>query len=228
MRVETLFLDAGGVLVFPNWRRVGETFLRHGVVVDTERMAAVEPHVRRELDTARAVSSTTDDARGETYWARILELSGVSPSAAVRAAGGELRAYHAVHNLWELVPDDVVPALSRCRDHGLRMAVVSNANGTVRRKLGRLGLASFFQTIVDSTEEGIEKPDPRIFRAALDRVGARPETTLHVGDLYHVDVLGARTAGLRGALLDPLDLYPDVDCERFPSLAALADAVTAH
>ena len=226
MPVETLFLDAGGVLVFPNWQRVAETFHRHGIEVDAARMAAVEPQVRRELDTARAVSTTTDDARGETYWARILELSGVSPDASVRAAGDELRAYHAIHNLWELVPDDVAPALSRCRARGLRMAVVSNANGTVRSKLERLGLASFFQTIVDSTEEGVEKPNPGIFRAALDRVGGRPETTLHVGDLYHVDVLGARSAGLRGALLDPLDLYLDADCERFSSLAALADAVT--
>jgi putative hydrolase of the HAD superfamily len=227
MRVETIFLDAGGVLVFPNWRRIAETFRRHGVEVNAAKMAAVEPHVRRELDTARAVSTTSDGARAEAYWSRILELSDVEPGDAVRAAGDELRAYHAAHNLWELVPDDVAPALSRCRDRGLRMAVVSNANGTVRAKLERLGLAPFFQTIVDSTEEGIEKPDPGIFRAALDRVGARPETTLHVGDLYYVDVVGARAAGLRGALLDPLGLHPDADCERFSSLAALADAVTA-
>ena len=90
----------------------------------------------------------------------------------------------------------------------------------------QFGLAPFFQTIVDSTEEGIEKPDPGIFRVALDRAGARAETTLHVGDLYHVDVVGARSAGLKGALLDPLDLYPGADAERFSSLAALADAVT--
>lgn len=227
MRVETLFLDAGGVLVFPNWRRIAETFRRHGVEVDAAKMAAVEPHVRRELDTARAISTTTDGARAEAYWGRILDLSGVRLSEAVRAAGDELRDYHAVHNLWELVPDDVVPALRRCRDHGLRMAVVSNANGTVRSKLERLGLAVFFQTIVDSTEEGVEKPHPGIFQAALDRVGGRPETTLHVGDLYHVDVVGARAAGLHGALLDPLGLYSGADCERFPSLAALADAVAS-
>jgi HAD superfamily hydrolase (TIGR01549 family) len=227
MRVETLFLDAGGVLVFPSWRRVAETFRRHGVEVDAAKMAAVEPYVRRELDTARAVTTTTDGARAETYWARILDLAGVSIDEAVRTAGDELRAYHAAHNLWELVPDDVAPALSRCRDHGLRMAVVSNANGTVRAKLERLGLARFFETIVDSTEEGIEKPDPGIFRVALDRVGGRAETTLHVGDLYHVDVVGARSAGLRAGLLDPLGLYPDADVERFSSLAALAEAVTS-
>jgi HAD superfamily hydrolase (TIGR01549 family) len=227
MRVETLFLDAGGVLVFPNWDRVAETFRRHGVTVDPAKMAAVEPHVRRELDTAHAVTTTTDGSRAEAYWGRILERSGVERDTAARAADDELRAYHAAQNLWELVAEDAAPALRRCRDHGLRLAVVSNANGTVRRKLERLDLARYFQVIVDSTEEGIEKPDPGIFRVALERIGGRRETTLHVGDLYHVDVAGARAAGLHAALLDPLGLYPDADCERFSSLLALAEAVTA-
>jgi putative hydrolase of the HAD superfamily len=132
-----------------------------------------------------------------------------------------------VHNLWDRVPDDVLPALRRLRENGLRLGVVSNSNGTVRAKLGRLGLLPFFETVVDSAEEGVEKPDPRIFRIALDRMAADPATTLHVGDLYHVDVDGARAAGLRVVLLDPLGLYPDADCRRVPSLTALADWLAA-
>ena len=52
-----------------------------------------------------------------------------------------------------------------------RLGVVSNANGTVRAKLARVNLARFFETIVDSHEEGIEKPDPRLFQIALARMG---------------------------------------------------------
>lgn len=59
------------------------------------------------------------------------------------------------------------------------------------------------------------------------RAGARPETTLHVGDLFHIDVLGARAAGLRAVLLDMAGLCADVDCERVRSLAELADLLGA-
>ena len=53
----------------------------------------------------------------------------------------------------------------------------------------------------------------------------RRETTIHVGDLYNVDVVGARAAGLRGVLLDEAGLYPDADCPRVQSLTELADAI---
>ena len=72
-----------------------------------------------------------------------------------------------------------------------------------------------------SYEDLIDLPDPRFFRLALDRVGASAATTIHVGDLYHVDVVGARAAGIRPVLLDVADLYPDADCERVRSLSAL-------
>ncbi len=227
MRVETLFLDAGGVLVFPNWDRIVETMARHGVAADARAMAEAEPRVRHELDTAKDVGATTDRTRAEAFWDRILDLAGVRRDPATRAALKELEAYHAEHNLWELVPGDVVPSLRRFREMGLRLAVVSNSNGTVRSKLARLGLGSFFEAVVDSAEEGIEKPDPALFRIAIARMEAFPESTLHVGDLYHVDVVGARGAGLQAALLDPLAFYPEADCPRFASLGDLADVLVA-
>jgi len=226
MPIDTLFLDAGGVLVYPNWARVAETLSRHGVVVGAKALGAVDPRVRRELDTAH-VQTTTDHSRGQVYFDRILELAGVTLSAATDAALADLGAYHSEHNLWEHVPEEVVPALRSLRDSSLRLAVVSNSNGTVRAKLGRLGLAPFFDVIVDSTEEAVEKPDPRIFAIALERMGARAASTVHVGDLYHVDVVGARAAGLRAVLFDSAGLYPDADCPRVASLAALAEWLAA-
>jgi FMN phosphatase YigB (HAD superfamily) len=81
--------------------------------------------------------------------------------------------------------------------------------------------------ILDSFEEGIEKPDPRIFELALERSGGRKETTVHVGDLYHVDVVGARAAGIEAVLIDSAGLYAAADCTRVASLTALADEVEA-
>jgi putative hydrolase of the HAD superfamily len=105
----------------------------------------------------------------------------------------------------------------------LRLAVVSNANGTVRSVFERVGLLPLVDLVLDSREEGVEKPDPRFFALALSRMGARAETTVHVGDLYEADVRGARAAGIEAVLLDRASLYPDADCRRVASLHALAD-----
>jgi putative hydrolase of the HAD superfamily len=81
------------------------------------------------------------------------------------------------------------------------MSVISNANGTVREKLRRVGLLGFFETVLDSAEEGVEKPDPRIFHAATVRLGLHPSACAYVGDIYEIDVEGARRAGLHPILI---------------------------
>src|SRR4029078_19005 len=111
------------------------------------------------------------------------------------------------------------------RRRGLKLTIVSNANGKLKVLFERLALAGCVDFLLDSHDEGVEKPDPRFFEIALERSGARRETTIHVGDLYHVDVEGARAAGLRGVLLDEGGLYPDVDCPRVGSLQELVDVI---
>ena len=105
--------------------------------------------------------------------------------------------------------------------------MLSNANGTLHRAFDRLGLTTSFDVIFDSHSEGVEKPDPRFFQIALERSGADAATTMHVGDLYHVDVAGARAAGLTPALLDVGGLYPDCDCLRVRSLTELVERAGA-
>ncbi|HET9267545.1 MAG TPA: HAD-IA family hydrolase, partial [Vicinamibacterales bacterium] len=80
-----------------------------------------------------------------------------------------------------------------------------------------------------SHEWGVEKPDPRLFQHALDVAGASADRTIHVGDLYHVDVVGARRAGLRDAvLLDAAGLYPTVDCLTVRRLEEVLSIVAAR
>jgi len=223
MPLRTLFLDAGGVLVMPNWQRVSEGLDRHGVAVQASVLAAAEHPAKRELDTADRIRTTTDDKRGWVYFHLVLAHAGITRSPGTDAALAELRTYHDTHNLWESVPEDVPEALARFRRLGLRLVVVSNANGTVRAKLTGVGLAPFFEAILDSQEEGVEKPDPRLFERALVRAGAAREETLHAGDLYEVDVVGARAAGIAPVLVDRGNLYPDADCPRVATLLDLAD-----
>lgn len=222
--LHTLFFDAGGVLVHPSWTRVSQALAEVGVAVSAARLAAAEPHAMRVLDEATIVGTTDDRRRGWLYFNLILEQVGVERSDRTDRALASLGEYHTVHNLWEHVEPDVVPLLAALRARGLRLVVVSNANGRLRHLFDRLDLARWFDVLLDSHEWGVEKPDPRLFELALAQSGADAATTAHVGDLYHVDVAGARRAGLAHAVLyDPAGLYDAADCPRVARLADLSD-----
>jgi HAD superfamily hydrolase (TIGR01509 family) len=218
-----VFLDAGGVLVFPNWVRVSKTLAQHGVDVTDGALADAEPRAKKRLDTGGTIQATNDQQRGWTYFNLVLSEAGIELSNATTAALEELHAYHQTSNLWETVPDDVRPALATLRARGFRLVVVSNANGTLQRAFARLGLTSSVDALFDSCDEGVEKPDPRFFHIALDRTSSRPESTVHVGDLYHVDVVGARAAGIGAILLDAAGLYDGCDCPRVRTLNGLVE-----
>jgi HAD superfamily hydrolase (TIGR01509 family) len=87
------------------------------------------------------------------------------------------------------------PALRKLRSAGLALACVANWDVSLEDYLGRAGVARFFDAVVSAAEAGAQKPDPRVFKIALERLGVAPERTLHIGD-DGADRDGARAAGL--------------------------------
>jgi putative hydrolase of the HAD superfamily len=96
---------------------------------------------------------------------------------------------------------EVPDVLARLRESGARLAVVSNWDVSLHDVLERTGLRPLVDAVVISAELGVAKPDPAIFRAALDRLGAAAEGAVHVGDSLEHDVAGARAAGLEAVLV---------------------------
>ena len=95
-----------------------------------------------------------------------------------------------------------VPAvLGRLRAAGARLAVVSNWDVSLHDVLERTSLRELVDAVVISAELGAAKPDPAIFRAALERLGATAAQAMHVGDSVEHDVAGARAAGLEAVLV---------------------------
>jgi putative hydrolase of the HAD superfamily len=95
-----------------------------------------------------------------------------------------------------------VPAvLERLRAGGARLAVVSNWDVSLHDVLERTRLRALVDAVVISAELGAAKPDPAIFRAALERLGARATDAIHVGDSVEHDVAGARAAGIEAVLV---------------------------
>jgi putative hydrolase of the HAD superfamily len=96
---------------------------------------------------------------------------------------------------------EVPDVLARLRAGGARLAVVSNWDVSLHDVLERTGLRPLVDAVVISAELGVAKPDPAIFRAALDRLGAAADSAVHVGDSLEHDVAGARAAGLEAVLV---------------------------
>ena len=209
--IDTVFLDVGNTLISIDFDWVAEELTKRGRASDGEALRRAEARARPGYAHGlfvEGVPAGTDLFRH--YLKTMLVLAPATASldaAALEALLDDLRPTlrpdGRASSLWKLVMPRVPEALARLRDFGLRLVVVSNSDGTVARSLDAAGLLSFMTHVVDSALVGYEKPDPRIFTAAVERAGADPARTLHIGDLYHADVLGARSAGIRALLLDP-------------------------
>ncbi|MGH8935186.1 MAG: HAD family hydrolase [Acidimicrobiia bacterium] len=209
MRPKAILFDAGGTMVHIDPELLGDLL---------EPVAGTRPPpelVRESFHRCVAEFSPGLARDWELGWPRrYLELCGIEGQAAVDA-------FLSVRGLFVAPIPGARDALEVLREAGIRAAAVSNSDGGARYSLERAGLLDLFEFVVDSHEVGVEKPDPAIFRIALDRLGLPAERVWHVGDSYFHDIGGARAAGLAEAVLvDPLGLAPE-DQLRVGSVAEL-------
>jgi HAD superfamily hydrolase (TIGR01509 family) len=123
---------------------------------------------------------------------------------------------------WDQILPGTREALERLRQQ-YAIAVISNADGKIDAVLQRCGIADCFASIIDSGNVGHEKPHPAIFEAALRDMKAGAAESLYVGDVYSVDYVGARNAGMQAVLFDVARAYRERGFPRVESLAALED-----
>lgn len=228
-RIETLFLDVGNTLMSIDFDWIARELHARGVDCDAGRLRRAEAAARPIVSRRIAERSSTEGDDSFVFYLRSV-LAGLEEIAVsgrleelTEALTPVLRHPGASNRLWRWVLPGVPEALARFRDLGLELVVVSNSDGSVERGLVEAGLRSHFSTVVDSARVGFEKPDPRIFAHALVVSGRDPGGVLHVGDLFHADVTGARAAGLHALLLDPFDDWLEFDCPRLPDLGVLAE-----
>jgi HAD superfamily hydrolase (TIGR01509 family) len=218
--VLAVLFDAGGTLIHVDGARVCEA-----AGVGFER-AAFRRAEAAAVEAVRALvlerPESKDAERLPLYIDTMLLALGVSAASLRREALGRIAAEHARANLWSQPGEGAAMTLGELRRRGYRVAVVSNADGRVRGLLEAAGLAAHLEFVLDSAEVGVEKPDPRIFHAATQRLGLPPGACAYVGDIYEIDVAGAAAAGLHPVLIGdgpapgPVARVPDL-----PSLLPL-------
>ena len=234
-RLSALFLDLGNTLVSIDFAWVCDELDQRGVSATESELQRAEAAARPSV--SRAVRQTGNSEGGDAFHRYLTTvLGGVASAAAMsdRERDGlaadlapVLRLPGQSQRLWSNLLPGVRQTLETFHRAGLPVVVVSNSDGSAADIVDRQGLRDLVAGVVDSHVIGIEKPDRGIFDHALALVGASPGDVLHVGDIYDVDVVGARGAGLHAMLIDPYGDWPDVDCARITSIAELPGLIMA-
>lgn len=221
--MRAVIFDAGNTLLRMNYAIIAEHLQARGRAVTLDQVEEAELRARVRLDPHLAPGASTESRDTHGWYLRyMLEHLAITEEAEVEAIGRWRRGYNLPVGLWNRADPEALAAVRRVREAGLVAGVISNSNGSVRSILEQTGLAAHLHFIIDSSVVGVEKPDPRIFRLGLREAGVAPDEAVYVGDLYSVDVLGARAAGLEGILLDPRGFWAPRDC---PLARGLDEAV---
>jgi putative hydrolase of the HAD superfamily len=215
--ISAILLDAGGVLVLP----------RPDVMLPPLHAAGISPDLATlERAHYRAMSLIdipgTPEPGPDTWWHSYLldYVTECGVPAADRAAVAERMSREIKGFGWTHVPAGAQDGLRAIAALGIPVGIVSNSNGLVQDDLRRIGICYAADSepaagcvevgvVIDSHVVGVAKPDPEIFRIALQALGvAAGEEVIHIGDSLRYDVAGAVAAGLRPVHLDPYDYCP--------------------
>ena len=231
--IRAVFFDAGNTLLRMNYADIAAELGRHGVKATPEAIQRAEWRARVRLDEdvfARSFPDVSTESRSVAgrYVRLLLEALGITDENIIAALAEWRRGYNPPVGLWNTADPHAAAALRLVREAGLRAAVISNSNGSVRSILRALGLVSYLDFVLDSFEVGVEKPDLRIFALAIERAGVAPDEAVYVGDLYTVDVRGARATGMDAILLDPGGHWGARDCPRAPDVLSAVRLILAE
>ncbi len=217
MALTTIFFDAGGTIVFPDTTLTLAPLAARKVFPSQEQLHAAEREAKRQFDEARAGHHSVDGQYWDTFYRRLFGELGMADDAGLRA---ELAAATRSGVNWRRVLPHTREVLERLKKR-YRLGLISNSDGTVRHLLESLKLDDCFDSVTDSRWCGFEKPDPRIFECAMAELGARPEQSLYVGDVYSLDMVGARAVGMGAVLIDVAGAYRGSGYPRIESLRDL-------
>ena len=214
-----IFFDVGNTLLFPNRDRILAPLRDRGVIPSLEQWLKVERETKPEFDAAVQGGAKVDHGYWWVFYSHLLQNFGIGSDDRLR----DVLVQNTQNSAnWDQIRPGTREALMRIREiYGT--AVISNSDGKIAKVLNRCGIADCFQSITDSGIVGYEKPHSAIFEAALNAMRALPEESLYVGDLYSVDYLGARNAGMQAILFDVAAVYDDQNLPRVESLEELRD-----
>jgi putative hydrolase of the HAD superfamily len=229
VRFRAVFFDVGETLVHVD-PSFADLFVRvlgdAGQPRTRDDVLGASAHIYARFSEASRDGSlwTTSPERSRAFWTsvydRMLDDLGVASDG---LAGTLYREFTRLENY--VLFDDVRPTLDALRRAGLVLGVVSNFESWLEDWFGIHDLIETFPVRVISGIEGIEKPDERIFRLALDRASVRADESVYVGDNPEFDVDPPAALGMFPVLVDRRGRFPDHPGPRVTDLRELLAAI---
>jgi HAD superfamily hydrolase (TIGR01509 family) len=215
-----VFFDVGSTLLFANRPRILAPLYERKIRPTEERLRSLEREVKNRFDDLLEHGGKVDHGFWDMFYTRLFEELGLKDEG-LRL---QLIANTRLSANWDQMRPGTREALQKIGGK-YRTAIISNADGKIAELLARCGIADCFLTITDSGVVGHEKPHPEIFDTALKSIGARPEESLYVGDVYSVDYRGATGAGMQAVLFDVAGAYREKGLPRVESLQELVEII---
>jgi putative hydrolase of the HAD superfamily len=227
--IDAVLIDVGGVFMAPDHDALRPAIVAAGGSGEPDR-----------LDHGHYAGIAAMDAAGSVEWViyqeAVARVAGVPEERVPEAMDGLQDLMMRSALVWRRVLPGSLDGLRRIADTGVAIGIISNSDGTVERQLLEAGICQVgegagvrVEVIVDSAIAGIEKPDPRIFRLAMDAMAVEASRSVYVGDTVFADVVGARAAGMRPLHMDPYSCCrrDDDDHDHVRSLSEVAEIVSA-
>lgn len=222
----------------PRWERFAVALERAGMPVDVESVLHADRQGEDHYTIENGRYPIRDRAEEEVQQFRLDQAAAYlralnlpTDPATVRSVQRHFWDETQNHGGWAYRAFEEVPEVMDCLEHhGIKRAIISNADADVTRFCLQMGFASHMDVIVTSALVGWEKPDSRTFRAALEPLGVEPGAALHVGDQALSDVSGARAIGMAAAIIDRYGRHADDEhpALRVSSLMQLAECVVEY
>jgi len=235
--IEMVFLDAGETILRP-YPSFGELFARvcraNGHEVTPDEVSAVREKLAPHLfDLAHesgadppALGTSVSAIESRNFWTYLYRRFLAELDIHDGTLADTLFATFSSSASYRLF-DDVLDTLDRLLGAGLRLGLISNFETWLQEMLVELEVGHIFEVTVISGVEGVEKPDPGIYRLALERGGVPAGNAVHVGDSELLDVVPAREAGMHTVLLDRVGRYPNSIGPTIASLQELPEVVAS-
>lgn len=210
MRFRAVSFDAAGTLIRVAWDPA-DTAIRSAQALGHEikdEQVAHEVYMRM-LASRRAEFCALNLLRSrevcDRFWHDLVgdwaDRIGLDADRDLLFATGDRLVWHSDPPVFSLF-EDALATLQELRRRHVPLILLSNWDVSLHRACDHLGIREYFDVVMASLEEGIEKPDPALFRIAEERSGYAPEEILHIGDDPWADIEGARRAGWTGCLID--------------------------
>jgi FMN phosphatase YigB (HAD superfamily) len=218
-KFDAILFDLGGTLLHLDYPFFVQEFDKQGIEIAEERFFLGVARANRGLDEiVQRDPGSTDVSRWSSFFTFLLsDLE--APFDHDSFIESVLRPRHNEVNLWNYTLPGTQILLEGLASN-YRLALISNSDGRAEAKTEQYGLRPYLEFVLDSHDVGVEKPDPRIFHKACERLGLAPKQCVYVGDIYSLDVLGPKRAGITPFLLD-WSQQPRNDCVVLESIFEL-------